>query len=90
MEWTTRSTYLSRPTVAFSKVSLHVDSLTYDSHGPGAEPMRSFPNSMSLGPVRIHQNLARLARLQTLHRLGKIFHRNAVGDHGMQVEFPRL
>ena len=55
MEWRTRSTYLSRPTVAFSKVSLHVesltvDSLTYDSHGPGAEPMRSFPTQRHLVP----------------------------------------
>ena len=51
MEWSTRSTYLSRPTVAFSKVSLHVDSLTYDSHGPGAEPMRSFPTQRHFVPL---------------------------------------
>ena len=44
------------------QVNLHVESLTvgshtYDSHGPGAEPMSFIPDSTSLGPVRINQNL---------------------------------
>jgi len=48
------------------------------------------PDLSSLSPVRINQNLARLSRFQTRHRLGKVFHCNAVRNHRVQVQFPRL
>src|SRR5579864_5472845 len=40
----------------------------------------------SLRAVRVHQNLARLPRLQPLHALGEIFHCDAIRDHRVQVE----
>src|SRR5271154_5830734 len=43
-----------------------------------------------LHAVRIYQYLTGFASLQPLHGLRKILHRNAVGDHGMQVELAGL
>ena len=41
----------------------------------------------SFRPIGIHQNLARFACFQARHGLRKIFHRNPVGNDGMQIEF---
>src|SRR5439155_24909113 len=39
-----------------------------------------------LYPVRVHENLAGFSCFQALHAFGEIFHRDAVGDHGMKIE----
>src|ERR1700686_1078041 len=46
--------------------------------------------SRSAYAVGIHENLAGLASFQPLHGLLEIFHRNPIGDYGMQIEFPAL
>src|SRR5208337_3801025 len=41
---------------------------------------------ISFRSVRIYQYLAGFAGFQTGHGLGKIFHRDAVGDHGVKIK----
>src|ERR1700691_2075015 len=40
-----------------------------------------------LRPVWINEYLAGLARLEASHRSGEIFHRDAICDHGVKIEF---
>src|SRR5579859_6012009 len=59
-----------------------------------SEVHRSFASLRMTSPlpyaVRVHQNLAGLSGLQALHRLAEVLHRDAIGDHGMQVELAAL
>ena len=40
--------------------------------------------------VRVYQNLARLPRFQSLHRIREIFHRDPIGDCGVKIELARF